>query len=347
MRKLVLLLSTLLSACATLPPAPTYVNPVIDQDFPDPAVVRAADGTFYVYATQGGAPNRNIQAARSSDLVRWELLPDVLPVKPAWASKTQDFWAPDVYRRGNRWYLYYSAKPDAALTDDKRGLCLAVAVASRPEGPFTDKGQPLLCGESFVNIDPFAFDDPATGKTFLYWGSGFGPIKVQELAENRLSFAVGSKPVDLVPVIRTEDPAEYRRLVEGAWVIRRNGYYYLFFSGDNCCGPKAHYATMVARSRSATGPFEVRERPLYLVLEANERWIAPGHNSVIQDDAGADWILYHGVDVRRPRSKPTDDVNTRRVMLLDRLEWRDGWPEIRGKSPTSTPQVRPVVRTRR
>jgi arabinan endo-1,5-alpha-L-arabinosidase len=166
---------------------------------------------------------------------------------------------------------------------------------------------------------------------------------VQELGADKMSFAPGSKPIDLVPVIRTEDAREYRRLVEGAWVTLRDGYYYLFFSGDNCCGNKAHYATMVARSRSATGPFEVRERPLYLVLEANERWVAPGHNSVIRDDAGVDWILYHGVDARRPRSKPSDDVNTRRVMLLDRLEWRDGWPEIRGKSPTSSAQVGPVV----
>lgn len=337
-------LALLLSACATTAPPTSYQNPVIDQEFPDPAVVRANGSLFYVYATQGGEPMRNIQAARSGDLVNWTLLPDVLPVKPAWASRTQDFWAPDVYRRGDRWFLYYSAKPDAALSDDKRGLCLAVATASAPEGPFTDMGKPLLCGESFVNIDPFVFDDPATGKTLLYWGSGFGPIKVQELGADLMSFAPGSKPVDLVPVVKTEDTREYRRLVEGAWVTARDGWYYLFFSGDNCCGPKAHYATMVARSRSATGPFDVRERPLYLVLEANGRWVAPGHNSVTRDDAGTDWILYHGVDARRPRTKPGDDVNTRRVMLLDRLEWIDGWPQIAGKSPTSTQQRGPVIR---
>lgn len=343
---LALIFGLALSGCASVPPPATYTNPVIDRDFPDPAVVRAADGTFYVYATQGGEPVRNIQAARSADLVRWEPLPDILPVKPAWASRTQDFWAPDVFRRGDRWFLYYSAKPDAALADDKPGLCLAVATADRPEGPFTDMGRPLLCGEGFVNIDPFVFDDPATGRTLLYWGSGFGPIKVQELGPDLRSFAPGSKPVDLIPVVRTEDPADYRRLVEGAWVTFREGWYYLFFSGDNCCGPKAHYATMVARSRSATGPFEVRERPLTLVLEANTRWNAPGHNSVIRDDAGTDWILYHAVDRLRPRSNPGDEVNTRRVMLLDRLEWRDGWPEIRGKSPTSTSQVGPVIRPR-
>jgi arabinan endo-1,5-alpha-L-arabinosidase len=342
------LAAALLAACSTPGPQGVwlYRNPVIDRDFPDPAIVRAEDGSFYVYATQGGDPVRNIQVARSTDLVTWTDAGDALPMKPGWASRTQDFWAPDVQRFGGIYYLYYSAKPDAALTDSKRGLCLAVATAERPEGPFRDSGRPLQCGEGFVNIDPFAFDDPVTGKRLLYWGSGFGPIKVQELAADRLSFAPGSRPVDLVHPVKSEDPAEYRRLVEGAWVIRRNGFYYLFFSGDNCCGPKAHYATMVARSRSATGPFEVRERPLYLVLEANARWVAPGHNSIVTDDQGTDWILYHGVDRLRPRSKPGDEVNTRRVMLIDRLVWRDGWPEIAGKSPSSGPQPAPVIHRR-
>lgn len=340
-------LAALALAGCTTPAAESvgsYQNPVLDRDFPDPAVIRAGDGAYYAYATQGGDPIRNIQVARSTDLVTWRPVGDALPVKPAWASRTQDFWAPDVHRVGDRYYLYYSAKPDAALSDETRGLCLAVATSERPEGPFTDKGEPLQCGPGFVNIDPFAFDDPSTGKRLLYWGSGFGPIKVQELAEDRMSFATGSKPVDLLHVTKTEDAAEYQRLVEGAWVILRNGWYYLFYSGDNCCGPKAHYATMVARSRSATGPFEVRPRPIYLVVEANERWNAPGHNSVVRDVGGTDWFVYHAVDRRQPRSKPTDDINTRRVMLVDRLVWRNGWPEVAGKSPSSAPQRAPAVK---
>ena len=339
-------LASLAAACATpaLQQAPSYANPVIDQNFPDPAIVRAEDGSYYLYATQGGQPNRNIQVARSTNLADWTLLPDALPVKPTWASKTQDFWAPDVQRFGDTYYLYYSAKPDAALTDDKRGLCLAVATSRSPGGPFADSGRPLQCGESFVNIDPFAYDDPETGKKLLYWGSGFGAIKVQELADDRISFKPGTAPKDLVPVVKTEDLAEYQRLVEGVWVIRRDGYYYLFYSGDNCCGPNAHDAVMVARSRSATGPFEWRARPDYLVVEANDRWLAPGHNAIVRDDAGTDWILYHGVDRLRVRDKPGDDVNSRRVLLLDRLEWADGWPRVRNLSPTSGPQAGPVVR---
>ena len=344
MRILLLFFALLLSAAS---PAPHYANPVIDHDFPDPAVIRATDGFYYVYATQSigiDGKFRNISGARSRDLVHWAETGDMLPQKPSWASKTQDFWAPHVLAARGLYYLYYSAKPDAALTDDKQGLCLAVATATRPAGPFTDIGRPLQCGPGFENIDPMAFDDPATGKHLLYWGSGFGPIKVQELAPDRLSFAPGSSPKPLLAPKKSDDSNEYRRLVEGAWVVRHGTYYYLMASGDNCCGKDAHYGVFVARSHSATGPFTIRPRPAYLVVEGDKRWIAPGHNALIVDRRGQTWILYHGVDAANPRTKPSDDVNTRRVMLLDRIDWKNGWPVVRGVHPSSGSQVAPATR---
>jgi arabinan endo-1,5-alpha-L-arabinosidase len=345
--RLCLALLLALGAGAAARPAAHYENPVIDADFPDPAVLRAADGVYYVYATQSARDGHmlNIQTARSPDLVHWELLGDALPARPVWASRTQDFWAPHVVVHGGVYYLYYSARPDAAQSDPGRGLCLAVATSARPQGPFTDIGHPLLCGPGFVNIDPMAYDDPATGRRLLYWGSGFQPIKVQELGADRTSFAPGSRAIDLVPPVQVQDPANYRRLVEGAWLVRHAGFYYLFFSGDNCCGPNAHYAVMVARSRSATGPFALPPAgsglPGGVIIARRGLWVAPGHNSVIEDGCGMSWILYHGVDRRLPRTRPSDEVNTRRVMLLDRLVWRNGWPRVAGDGPSTGRQAGP------
>ena len=61
---------------------------------------------------------------------------------------------------------------------------------------------------------------------------------------------------------------------------------------------------------------------------------------MITDARGDDWIVYHAVDTRRPRSKPTDDVNTRRVMLIDRLIYVDGWPRV-DRGPSAEPRPAP------
>jgi arabinan endo-1,5-alpha-L-arabinosidase len=310
--------------------ASTYINPVLDCDFPDPAVILAPDGLYYAYATQTQRGGRwlNIQVARSANLIDWEHLGDCLPVKPAWAKETQDFWAPSVIHDGTTYFMYYSATPDFCH-EHARGHALAVATSPSPQGPFTDMGEPLLLGEGFEFIDPMAFDDPVTGKHYLYWGSGFQPIKVQELGADRRSFAAGSEPTDLV---WPNPDGGFPRLVEAAWLIHQDGAYFLFYSGDNCCGPDAHYGVMVARSNCPTGPFESLKDaegvPHSLVLEKNHYWLAPGHNCVVPDKAGQLWMLYHAIDPKKPRQNQDREINSRRILLIDPIEWKDGSPFV-------------------
>lgn len=345
------------------PLASSYTNPVFDYDFPDPTVIRASDGWFYVYATQTILDGRmyNIQLARSLDLVNWTHMPDALPVKPVWAHKTQQFWAPDVHERGRTFYMYFASALNPELTEKfkeehnaassrENVSCLGVATSVAPGGPFTDSGAPLQCALSFVNIDPMAFDDPKTGKKYLYWGSGFHPIRVQELADDRMSFKAGSQPIEL---IKPDKSISYQNLVEGAWVVERDGYYYLFYSGENCCeGPpqQIKYAVMIARSRSATGPFETlgaaTGKSDSVILKGNNVWLAPGHNSVVTDAAGDDWIAYHAIDSRHPYQigEVGGERHVRRVMLIDRLVYRDGWPQIERGMPSVTrqPKLKPT-----
>lgn len=325
---MIALLAVTLASCAVSPPgdtSATYANPVLEMDFPDPAVLRGPDGWFYAYATQSESGGRmlNMQVARSRDLVQWEHLGDALPEKPRWAASKQELWAPHVIRDAakRKYVMYYSAEPDRA-----KGKCLAVASADAPAGPFADAGAPLLCGEGIEHIDPMAFDDPKTGKRLLYWGSGRKPIRVQELAEDRLAFLPGSAPMDVL----SPGGDGYRSLIEGAWVIVRDGTYFLFYSGDRCCSREPRYAVMVARSDSALGPFEERPEP---ILEASGAWLAPGHNSIATDDAGDDWMLYHAI-----RAAPA------RLMMLDRIEYREGWPRVEAAQPSDSRRAAPVLR---
>jgi arabinan endo-1,5-alpha-L-arabinosidase len=315
----------------------TYTNPVYKSDFADPTVIRGNDGWVYAYGTNTSLNDTvyNIQVAKSPDLIHWTLLGDALPAKPQWAD--QDFWAPHVQYDGKRsqYYLYYSGEsPDA-----KVGKCIGVAVSKNPAGPFVDIGKPLVCGEGFINIDPMAFDDPATGRKYLYWGSDFKPIKVRELNEDRIAFKPGTAPVD---VVAPGKDATYSKLIEGSWVHYHAGYYYLLYSGDNCCGDSANYAVMVARAKNATGPFqrlsEVQGKESSAILVKNETWLAPGHNSVITDDAGQDWIIYHAI------ARDAALKSNGRIMLIDRLQYKDGWPFIETQSPGIQSQPVPIIK---
>lgn len=312
----------------------TYHNPVLDADFPDPSVLRAPDGYYYAYATQTKRAGQilNFQVARSRDLATWEHLGEALPTKPDWATTSQRFWAPDVSRHPDgRYLMYYSAQPN----DPAAGLCLGVAVADRPEGPFVDSGQPLLVGgPGFENIDPMRFVDPADGRQLLFWGSGFGPLRVRELAADGLGFAPGSEAQVVVAPRPAAGPTAYGHLIEGSWVHYRAGWYYLFYSGDNCCGPDAHYAVLVARARHATGPYQTLAQATGTdgtILVENARWQAPGHNSLITDDHGQDWLLYHAIDRQQPTFDAINDEQgySRRVMLLSKVDYNEeGWPVV-------------------
>src|SRR6185503_20071914 len=116
-----------------------YVYPVLDEDFPDPAVIRASDGYYYAYGTQTLRDGEwlNIQVTRSKDLVEWEHVGDALPKRPSWAQTTQDFWAPSVIFDGKTYFMYFSATPDVCHNHE-RGHALAVATSDSPTGPFTD-----------------------------------------------------------------------------------------------------------------------------------------------------------------------------------------------------------------
>jgi arabinan endo-1,5-alpha-L-arabinosidase len=107
---------------------------------------------------------------------------------------------------------------------------------------------------------------------------------------------------------------------------------------------------MVARSKSATGPFqtlaEATGKSTSAILERNERWIAPGHNSVIRDAKGQDWIFYHAIDAKNRflKNDISGDRDVRRIMLMERLVYRNGWPSIDKSSPSTTRQPGPTVR---
>jgi arabinan endo-1,5-alpha-L-arabinosidase len=307
-------------------PSPTPVvadtGAALDRDFPEPTVISTGDG-YFAYATQSEtrAGTVNIQVARSDDLEAWAYLGEALPEKPSWADQTQAYWAPHVVERDDTFYMYYSAIPNDSSGDEN---CLAVATSETPEGPFEDVGEPLLCG---YEIDPAVWQDPESEDWFIYWGSA-GDIAVQRVADDMLHLA-GGGPKTLLLGWSSPVRRPYEHGIEGPYLILRDGWYYLFYSGDRCCEYPPHYAVLVARSRRPDGGFkrvgEVTGNRSSVILSDFDRWAGPGHCSVVTDNEDTDWIACHAIDKRKPLL-PNEGV--RRVMLIKRLVIEDGWPVV-------------------
>ena len=295
--------------------ADKYSNPVIDYSLPDPSIIKGEDGYFYLYATED---IRNLPIHRSKDLVNWEF------VGTAFTDATRpDFepeggiWAPDINKIGDKYVLYYSM----SVWGGEWTCGIGCAVSDRPEGPFKDCG--MLCRSNGIkvqnSIDPFYIED--NGHKYLFWGS-FRGIYAIELSEDGLSLKSGSSPVQIAGTA-----------YEGTYIHKRGGYYYMFASIGSCCeGLKSTYTTVVGRSTSLFGPYldkkgqSMMDNHHEILIHKNDSFVGTGHNSeIVSDNAGTDWLFYHAVSVANPDG---------RVLMLDKIDWIDGWPSVEGNSPS-------------
>lgn len=297
-----------------------YNNPVINESLPDPTVIKADDGYFYLYATEN---IRNVPIYRSENLVDWRR------VGTAFTDRTRpqmvprgNIWAPDINLINGKYVMYYSKS-----TWGGEWECgIGVATADRPSGPFTDVGKLFISSEIGVqnSIDPFYIEED-DGSKYLFWGSFRGIYGIQ-LSEDGLSIKTGAQKVQIAGT-----------LTEGTYIYKHDGYYYLFGSAGTCCeGLNSTYRVMVARSENLMGPYVNKsgrpalENNFMLVMQKSNKVVGPGHNSeIVQDDAGQYWMLYHGFDAADPDGG--------RKVYLDQILWdKDGWPIVRNRVPSIT-----------
>ena len=292
-----------------------YDNPVINYSLPDPTIIRAEDGYFYLYATED---IRNIPIHRSKDLINWEFIGTAFTdaTRPTFESNG-GLWAPDINYINKQYVLYYAM----SVWGGEQTCGIGVATADKPGGPFTDHGKLFRSNEIGVqnSIDPFYIEE--NGKKYLFWGS-FRGIYAIELSDDGLSLKSGAEKIQVAGTA-----------YEGVYIHKRNAHYYMFASIGSCCeGLNSTYTTVVGRSDNLFGPYlDKRGRPMMdnhheIVIRKNQKFVGTGHNSeIVQDLEGQDWIFYHAVSVDNPKG---------RVLLLDRVKWENDWPYIEGESPS-------------
>lgn len=340
----------------------TYTNPLPVQ-FGDPYILLASDSMYYMYGTGGGAKD-GFCAYSSSDLVNWKSEGQVFQGNIPGSWGVANFWAPEVYERGGKYYMLYSADWNVNPTNELENFRIGVAVSDKPTGPFKELSDKPLFDPGYPAIDGNLLTDE-DGRTYLYYSRCCykHPVeseiadearkagKFKEIEESwiygvevkpDLSGIIGEPVLILRPPVKLDDKqAEWesrsvtsgevnRRWSEGPYAFKKGDTYYLMYSANFFGGQ--YYAVGYATSKSPLGPFvKSADNP---VLEKNVEKggivTGTGHNSITWSKDGKQmYCVYHG---------RTQKTGEERVVFIDKMGV-DANGHLYVEGPTTTPQT--------
>ncbi len=275
-------------------------NPVITGNYADPEGIIYGN-KYWIFPTYSAPYEEQIffDAFSSSDLATWKKHSRILENSNVkWAKKAM--WAPAVLENKGKYYLFFGAN------DVHQGEIggIGVAVADKPEGPYTDLlGKPLI--NDIINgaqpIDQFVFKDK-DGTFYMYYG-GWKHCNMVKLKPD----FTGLLPFDDGTFYKEITPKDY---VEGPFMFIKDGKYYFMWSEGGWTGPD--YKVAYAIADSPFGPFE----RIGTILERDpEVAVGAGHHSVIKvPNEDKYFIVYH----RRPLGK---DGANERVTCIEEMKF--------------------------
>lgn len=294
-------------------------NPVLPGFHADPEIVYSnKTGKYYIYSTTDGTPGWGgyyFTVFSSDNLSDWNdegIMLDVKSEQVPWA--VGNAWAPCIIERKEgdayKYYFYFSAHEP-----NSNRKAIGVAVSDDPAGPFVELGHPIV-DKSPVGrgqqIDVDVFQDPVSGKYYLYWGNGY--MAGAELNDDLTSIKEETITV-MTPKGGTLQDYAFR---EGAYVFFRDGKYYFMWSVDDTGSPNYHVA--YGTSDNPLGPIEVAADPIVLIQNPELEIYGTAHNSVIQLPGTDDWrIVYHRINKDYIEKEKGPGVH--REVCIDKLEF--------------------------
>jgi arabinan endo-1,5-alpha-L-arabinosidase len=275
--------------------------------------------TYYVYYTGG-----RIQYKTSSDRIIWTNRGELFPTTASWIknevpANNNDFWAPDIFYKNNRYYLYYSV---SSFGKNLSAIGLATSPTLDPSASdykWTDQGMVIksVNSNNYNCIDPNVFQD-TDGSFWLTYGSWWSGIKLVRL--DPMTGKLQSSPPAIISIAaRTSTSLG----IEAPFIVRRNNYYYLFVSWDVCCdGVSSTYKIVVGRASKVDGPYVDKSGKTMttgggtILDQGDSRWKGPGHNGIfIENDTV--FCINHAYDALS---------NGSATMMIRPLFWVDDWP---------------------
>lgn len=322
-------------------------NNPLDVAFGDPYILYDDNQDKYFMYGTGGTENGFI-AYSSTDLQNWKNEGVVYSNKQENAWGTKDFWAPEVYKRGNKYYMFYSSHWKENPTNEYENYRIGIAISDNPLGPFVDMtGKPLFDpGYPIIDANVYFADD---GKIYLYysrccykhpvaseiadWAKEKGLYKEIEESwiygvelSSDFTKTIGEPILLLRPPLRMDDhQSEWesrsvtsgeinRRWTEGSYLFKHGHLYYMMYSANHFAGE--NYAVGYATSTHPLGPFEKSSFNPILEKDTHRGGTVSGtgHNSVLTTKEGIQLCVYHA---------RTTHTGNQRMVFLDEIEVKD------------------------
>ena len=242
----------------------------------DPYVLED-DGWYYIYGTHS---DEGIVVYRSRDMRHWSNLCGnakgglALHRDDVWGEKW--FWAPEVYKMGERYIMTYSAEEH-----------ICYAESDSPCGPFVQsEKQPYLPEEKGIDSSFFIDDD---GTPYIFWVRfTYGNvIWVAEMSRDlrEVKLETARRLIDV-----EEGTWEHRqaRVAEGPAVVKHKGKYYLTYSCNDY--QSKDYAVGVAVADNVMGPYE--RHPENPILHRYSGYVGTGHHTLTPTPKGL-YMVFH------------------------------------------------------
>ena len=292
-----------------------YVNPILFADYSDPDVVRVGHDFWMTASSFNCTPGLPILHSR--DLVNWTLVGHALVNLPdpryAAVQPGCGVWAPAIRFHAGRFWIFFPT-PDEGIY---------VTTADDPRGPWSDPHL-LQAGLGLIDPCPLWDGDGRAYLVFAYAGSRTGGFKHR--LDVREMDPAGRHLIGPPHTVFHEP--HHHPTAEGPKFHQRDGLYYIL-------APAGGVATgwqLALRSAHVLGPYEHRVVLAQGTTDVN----GPHQGALVDTPDGQDWFVHF--QERPPYG---------RVVHLQPVSWRDGWPLIGEPSPGQPGIGRPVRRHRK
>lgn len=283
-----------------------FVNPVLNEDFSDPDVIRVGSDYYMTASSFNYVPGLPILHSR--DLQHWSIVNHALPYRLPGSGDEQDLnttqhgnfvWAPSIrYHKGL--YMIYYGDPD-------RGIFRVTA--SDIKGRWNEP-ELVIEGKGMIDPCPLFTNDGHAYLVHALAGSRAGlksVLLLTELTED------GSRAITQSRIIY--DGHKNNPTCEGPKIHQFNGYFYIFFPAG---GVPTGWQS-VARSKSIYGPYETR-----VVMRQGSSKVNGPHQGAWVDTPDGKHCFVHFQDVGAMG----------RVVHVEPMTWTsDKWPIIGAKIP--------------